>query len=78
MDNYLKHLLDKIPASKEFNKNESGCCIKIIIENKYDCIVQHLKNISEIYKTISEIVVYLQKLCKVIVEYTLDEISILY
>lgn len=78
MDNYLKHLLDKIPASKEFNKNEGGCHIKILIENRYDDIVQHLQNISHIYKTISEIVSYLQKVCKVIVKYTIDEINILY
>ena len=78
MDNYLKHLLDKLPASKEFNKNENGCHIKIMIENKFDDLVQHLQNIGYIYKTISEIVLHLQKVYKVVVKYTLDEINILY
>ncbi len=78
MDNYLKHLLDKLPASKEFNKNEEGCHIRIVIENKYNDVVHHLENIGYIYKAISEIVLYLQKMCKVVVKFTLDEINILY
>jgi len=77
MDNYIKHLIDKIPCIKEIIDDGNSCQIKIIIK-KFENTSKHLQNLGDIYRIAGEIVLYLEKNRKVIVEYTIDEIKILY
>lgn len=79
MDNFLKHLYDKISLEKEFIKYDDRNIIKIITKkitgSKISC---HLKTISEVYKISSEIVDYLAKVSEVTVHILADEIIIVY
>jgi len=79
MDNFVKHLFDKIPTEKESIKYDGRNIIKIIIKkisgSNASC---HLKTISEVYKISSEIVEYLAKVSEVTVHILADEIIIVY
>lgn len=79
MDNFTKHLYDKIPAEKESTQYDGRNIIKIIIKkigsSNASC---HLKTISEIYKISGEIVEYLAKVSEVTVHILAEEIIIVY
>jgi len=79
MDNFIKHLYDKIPAEKESMKYDGRNIIKILIKkignSNASC---HLKTISEVYKISSEIVEYLAKVSEVTVHILAEEIIIVY
>lgn len=79
MDNFLKHLYDKIPMEKESTQYDGRNIIKIITKkigkSEISC---HLKTISEVYKISSEIVSYLAKVSEVTVHILADEIIIVY
>ena len=79
MDNFIKHLCDRIPAEKEFAKYDDKNTIKIIIKKKQATEVSsYLKTISEIYKISGEIVEYLSKVSEVTVNILPGEIIIFY
>ena len=77
MDNYLKHLLHKLPATKEFSRNEFCSQIRIGLQKENDD-VKNLDNLGEVYKASGEIVDYLKKTHKIDVEYMINEIVITY
>ncbi len=79
MDNYLKHLIDKIKSEKEIVKDNNGqSLLKIMISNIGNDVECHLQILSEIYKISAEIVEYLKKIGKVTVHLLKDEIVIIY
>lgn len=73
MDNYLEHLLKKIPGKYEMNSNQ----ITIQLDFVYDDSKQ-LKKISESFKIISDIYDYLSNNKIVTIQYSIDTIKIIY
>ena len=73
MDNYLEHLLMKIPGKYEIDNNQ----ITIQLDFIYDDSKQ-LKNISESFKIISYIYDYLSNNKVVTIQYSIDTIKIIY
>lgn len=77
MDNFIKHLYDKIPTEKESTQYDGRNIIKIKIK-KLGIDASYLQKISDIYKISSEIVEYLCKVKEVNVHILAEEIIIVY
>jgi hypothetical protein len=78
MDNYIKHLLNKMPITFSFNEEKGEKNILIHLNKLKNNDLKQIKNISEMYRITSEIVEYLEKNSKVEAFYSADEILIKY
>lgn len=78
MDNYIKHLLKKMPITFSYKEENGQKNIIINLQKLKGNDLEQIKNISEMYKTTSKIIEHLQKNSEVNTFYSADEILIKY